>query len=114
MPTLRWVNVYDVVQYYGGAEEGGWYYDVGIPEWSHQGLCSCPPGEAHRGVCPIFHLLVEAKTWIAGFKPGYLESFTSGDPEEPEHRGEAVHGRKEIKVEEQTGHAYPEEQPIWE
>ena len=119
MPVQLWVNVYDVIQHYGGAEEGGWFYDVGIPEWSAQGLCHCHGGDedSHNSICPIHHLVNEAKVFIAGFKPGYLQSFIDQgkiDREEPEYRGEAIHGRKEIRVEGQTGHAFPESPPHYE
>lgn len=30
----RWVTVYEVVQYYGGPEEGGWWYHIDRPEYS--------------------------------------------------------------------------------
>jgi hypothetical protein len=125
-PKKLWVNVYDVVQRYGGPEEGGWFYNEGIPEWSVTGLCHCPweIGDdeyhlhedeiAHSDHCPIHHLIIEAKAWVAGFKPGYLETFINGDPDEPEYRGEAVHRDKSIQIEEQTGRAYPEYRPHYE
>ncbi len=114
MPKLLWVTVYDVTQHYGGAEEGGWFYDVGIPEWSQQGMCHCPEHDEHRSVCPIHHLWTEARAWIEGFKPGYLDSFLARDSEELEHRGEAIHGRKEIREGDSPAHAYPDEQPFYE
>jgi hypothetical protein len=122
MSKLIWVNVYDVIQHYGGAEEGGWFYDVGVPEWSQQGMCHCEALDAqawantgeHFTHCPIHHLWAEAKTWIEGFKPGYLDSFISKDSEELEYRGEAIHGRKEIREENSPAHAYPEHPPHYE
>lgn len=27
-PTNKWVNAYRISRHYGGAEEGGWYYDI--------------------------------------------------------------------------------------
>ena len=114
MTKLLWVNIYNVTQHYAGPEERGWFYDVGIPERSSQGLCSCPAHGDHWGVCPIHHLLIEAEAWIEGFKPGYLEGFISRDAEEPEYRGEAIHGRKEIREEDSPAHAYPDEQPFYE
>lgn len=29
LPTSRWIVVYDVQRYYGGPEEGGWWYNAG-------------------------------------------------------------------------------------
>jgi hypothetical protein len=115
MAQQLWVNVYDVVQRYGGPEEGGWYYDTGTPEWSETGLCHCPLDKTlHSHYCPIHHLLIEAREWVAGFKPGYIETFINGDPDEPEHQGEAVHRDRFITVETHRGRAYPEHRPHYE
>lgn len=43
--TIWYVNAYEVSRHYGGAEEGGWWYDAGTP------LASIPvrtEGEAHE------------------------------------------------------------------
>lgn len=54
-----YVNVYAVTRYYGGSEEGGWWYDVGEPLASvpvegkdGEDEVACPnanPGEGDRG-----------------------------------------------------------------
>lgn len=36
---MRYVNAYSVGRYYGGPEEGGWYYDAGTP------IASVPVGD---------------------------------------------------------------------
>ena len=112
-----WVNVYDITQHYGGPEEGGWYYDRGIPAWSNQGLCMCESDNVltHWETCPIFHLLIEARAFIKGFKPGYREAFVTGDLERPEVVGEPIYDEaREVRVEETTGHAYPGGRPHYE
>ena len=123
MPEHLWVNIYHVTEIYGGHEEGGWTYQEGIPEWSQQALCYCKIEMVtdilggHDSYCPDHHLLIEAKAWIAGFEPRYLDSFLAQgkiDSEEVEYRGEAIHGRKEIREEDSPAHAYPDEQPFYE
>ena len=114
MVVQYWVTVYDCVQRFGGSEEGGWYYWTGIPEWSQSGWCHCEDDGEHASHCPISHFLNEARIWIAGFKPGYLDSFLSGDTEESEYRGEGIYGDKEIRIETHTGHAFPDHPPHYE
>ena len=113
--TQLWVNVYEVSQMFGGPEEGGWFFDVGIPAWSQQALCGCHElAEGHDDTCPIHHLIVEAQKFIQGLEEGWDTQFISRDADEPEHRGERVYGKQELRVEEATGHAYPDVWPHYE
>jgi hypothetical protein len=32
-PRIYWVSKWSVAQQYGGPEEGGWWYDSGVPVW---------------------------------------------------------------------------------
>ena len=113
--TQLWVNVYEVSQMFGGPEEGGWFFDVGIPAWSQQALCGCHElAEGHDDTCPIHHLIVEAEKFMEGLDEGWDERFISQDADEPEHRGERVYGNQELRVEKVTGHAYPDVWPHYE
>tara|TARA_Y100000310_G_C20512930_1_gene729765 strand:- start:41 stop:403 length:363 start_codon:yes stop_codon:yes gene_type:complete len=117
--TQFWVNAYEISQVYGGAEEGGWFFDVGTPIWSQQALCHCT-GEykymdsGHSVSCPITALLVEANAFVQKLDTGWDAQFISRDPEEPEHRGERVYGKTAVRIEESPGHAYPDEYPHYE
>jgi hypothetical protein len=68
----------------------------------------------HTSACPITHLLVEANAFIQNVDTGYDEQFISRDAEEPEHRGERVYGKGEVRIEEVVGRTYPEEWPHYE
>ena len=112
--TQLWVNAYEISQMYGGAEEGGWFFDIGTPIWSQQALCSCDEMFNHVATCPITHLVIEAKTFIQGVNTGWDKQFISRDADEPEHRGERVYGKAEGRIEAAWGKAYPEEYPHYE
>jgi len=109
-----YVNVYEETQHYGGAEEGGWFYWAGIPMWTAVGICLCSDNFNHSDRCPIKGFLLEAKAVVKSGRDGYLESFISGDPEEPEYRNEAVYGRRTLRQEEHPGKAYPTQRPHYE
>ena len=113
--TQLWVNVYDVNQRFGGPEEGGWFFDEGIPVWSQQALCGCHElAESHDDTSPIHHLIIEARTFIGNLESGWDKQFISRNEDEPEHRGERVYGKQELRVETATGHAYPDVWPHYE
>ena len=113
--TQLWVNAYEISQMYGGAEEGGWFFDAGVPIWSKPGLCSCPEMYTHSDACPITHLVKEAEEFVEGItSTGWDDQFISRDPEEPEHRGERVYGKTAVRIEEVVGRTYPDEWPHYE
>jgi hypothetical protein len=54
---------------------------------------------------------------MEGLDEGWDERFISQeriDADEPEHRGERVYGKQELRVERVTGHAYPDVWPHYE
>ena len=117
--TQLWVNAYEVSQRFGGHEEGGWYFDEGVPIYSQQALCHCTGvykhmDSGHSVSCPITALLVDAKAFIQRVTTGYDEQFITRDSEEPEHRGERVYGKAEVRIEASCAKAYPEEYPHYE
>jgi len=106
MPGIQlWVNAYEVSQRFGGHEEGGWFFDVGTPIYSQQALCHCEE-YTHAETCPITHLLVDANAFIQRVTTGWDSTFISRDPEEPEHHGERVYGKAEVRVEASCAKAY--------
>ena len=110
-----WVSAYEVTQKYAGPEEGGWFYDVGIPLWTSPLYCYCQTEyNEHTDYCPVQALLKQAHAFIEGLENGYLESFTSKDAEEPEHRGESIHRKHEVRVENTIPQAYGLEPPRYE
>jgi len=116
--TQLWVNAYEVSQRFGGHEEGGWFFDEGIPIYSQQALCHCEEythtNSGHSVFCPITHLLVDANAFVQRVTTGWDSTFISRDSEEPEHRGERVYGKAEVRIETSCAKAYPEEYPHYE
>jgi len=114
-----WITAYEETQKYAGPEEEGRFYWTGIPMWSQTAFCHCQAGIIgpvlkHDDVCPVHHLVREAEAFIKGLTSGYLESYTSRDAEEPEHRGESIYRKHIVRVEDTVCQAYGLHPPEYE
>ncbi|MFI5776999.1 hypothetical protein [Nocardia sp. NPDC051570] len=54
LPGSKFVNVYSLTRYYGGPEEGGWYYDEGVLELSIQVAGEDAVDELVEELCQIY------------------------------------------------------------
>ena len=135
MRTL-YVNVYQVERCYGGAEEGGWWYDSYTPLESETAECSCNlpvsewPVQNDRGDFVGWH--AELDTWSgrhdsscnvllkdkelqlkwSGFEDEWY-SQNSNDESEP-YRGESfTSGKIRVDIELNIGVYKPERTPMY-
>lgn len=93
---IVFVNAYSVSRHFGGHEEGGWYYDVGIP------ICSVPVREEDETVIELEkRRITELLGWEKN--PPRLGRYS------------VVGGSDfEIYVEDEPAKAWPEETPHYE
>lgn len=90
---MKYVNVYLVEQAYGGPEEGGWWYDYGVPHVSISE--ECPGG--------LDAMLEQWRVWCTeqnGARPPY--DYTNGC------------GEYRVFVEDEPAKAWPSERPVYE
>lgn len=90
---MRHINVYLVHQGYGGPEEGGWWYDYGVPHASIPE--TCPNG--------LEHTLEQWRAWCKienDARPDYCSVHSQG-----EYR---------VSVEDEPARAWPSERPHYE
>lgn len=89
-----YVNVYRVSRYYGGPQEGGWYYDIGEPVESHL---------IHEGTPEA------AKTQQEALQARYADH-------QPRRNRFSVIGGADyvVTVEDHFARGYPEEEPTYE
>ncbi|UCC74155.1 MAG: hypothetical protein JSV86_06230 [Gemmatimonadota bacterium] len=90
---MQYVNVYLVDQAYGGPEEGGWWYDWGVPHVSI-------PEECPGGIYTM------QKLWQA-----WCDKENDARPDYC-----SVHGQGEyrVSVEDEPARAWPSERPFYE
>ena len=91
---LKHINLYLVNRAYGGAEEGGWWYDTGM-------FVSC----LGKSLDPV------AANVIQNAHAGRLEELNAGRPSISSVRST---GRYEIVVEPRAGESYPNYRPQYE
>lgn len=98
--TLYYLNGWTVTREYGGHEEGGWYYNAGVPVAVIPVNVVCKPTELPEDV------LGEQ---IEGLKKLLEDNFKHGDIYSV-LGGEDV----EVRVQSEFGRAFPEHRPIYE
>lgn len=89
---MKFVNVYFVNRYYGGPEEGGWWYNAGEVE-------ECVPCRNEAFARKVKENFEKGEYSNEGRRP--LWSVTCG-------------GVYEVRIEDKPGENYPQERPIYE
>ena len=131
-----YVNVYQVERAYGGAEEGGWWYDAGTVLESKERLCACELpvttwpildeygregyraeldtwfGNHDENECEAIHTLNDLVEKYTGRKDEWYPQ-VDGDDSEP-RRGESFSsGDIRVRIELDAGISYPSEMPMY-
>ena len=111
---MKYLNIYEIGQAYGGSEEGGWWYTVGTPVESEKFL--------NRDLKRMEERQDALNKRFRKMKGSYSMGYGPHDGVDPEGNGDdyflmigGVWGRSNLRarIEDHPAKAFPEERPYY-